>query len=219
MGKGRRIMKVVLLSIAGVIGMLVLAIAGLLIYKSIDKEDAFVLENAEFQEVGYLRRFEAWEQAKVHPWDGPFPVYAHRLKRGTGTIFAWRFYSNGEVSVIDDESYRKVTLWIAGPPPTATAKITLGDESKAVLISCDGGSAWPGRECCGYGSAGTVTITPSGSHFTIAVESDITPTRSEKRNCPKDRVEKTFTAKRIAFEDLTPWLGLAGPHPYSETYR
>ena len=28
-----------------------------------------------------------------------------------------------------------------------------------------------------------------------------------------------FDAKEIAFEDLTPWLGLQGQHPYDETYR
>lgn len=219
----RPIIKVTLLSIAGAIVFLILAIAGRVIYNSIDKEDSFVLENAEFQEAGYLRRLDATKRPRIVALkDEQFPVYAHRLKPGSGTVFAWRFYSNGEPSTIDDEVYRKVTLWIAGPLPTSSTTISLGDESKAVLISCHGGSAWPGGECCGYGTAGSVTLTPSGPRFTITIQADITPTGSSgSPGCVSEKVDRKFTAKKMAFEDLTPWLGIADPkgRPFHETYR
>ena len=223
MTKTRRIIKVTLLSIAGVIGFLILAVAGWLIYDSFDNEDWFVLENAEFQEVGYLRRLDATNKPRnARLQDELFPVYAHRLKRGSGTVFAWRFYSNGKVFTIDDEFYRKVTLWIAASPPTSPTSISLGDESKAVLISCHGGSAWPGGECCGYGTAGSVTITPSGQGFIVAAQAEITPAGNSKTlPCVNEKVDRKFTANKIAFEDLTPWLGIADPkgRPYHETYR
>jgi hypothetical protein len=171
MSKGRRILKIVLISIGAVVGLLVLLIAGFGVYQSIDKEDSFVLENAEFQDAGYLRRLDSIKRPKIlRREDDLFPVYAHRLKRGSGTIFAWRFYSNGKLFTIDDEDYRKITVWIAGPPPHSPTTISLGDESKAILISSDGGSAWPDFECCGYGTAGMITITPAGRRFIVAIK-------------------------------------------------
>ena len=219
MGTGRRIVKIVLIAIGALVGLVILVIAGLLIYQSIDKEDSFVLENAEFQEVGYLRRLDSMERPRIRQRDEPFPVYAHRLKRGSGSVFAWRFYSNGNVNTIDDEVYRKVTLWIAGPPPASPTNISLGDESKAVLIWCNGGSAWPGHECCGYGTSGAVSIAPSSRGFTIAIDADITPAGSGDSKCDSERVNRSFQARTIGFDDLTPWLGIAGRHPYHETYR
>jgi hypothetical protein len=217
-----RIIKVALLSVLPLVGVVVLVIAGRVVYLSIDKEDSFVLENAELSEVGYLRRVDAAPKPKrVRPEDEQFGVYAHRLKRGSGTVFAWRFYSNGEFWTMDDEVYRKITLWVAAPAPTSPTNIALGDESKAVLISCLGGSAWPGSECCGYATSGTVTITPLSGRYRIAIEADVATANRRTSRCGTERVDRRFTAKKIAFEDVTPWLGIAGRsgHPYDETYR
>ena len=222
MSKGLRIVKIVLISIGAVVGLLVLLVAAFSVYQSIDKEDSFVLENAEFQDAGYLRRLDSIKRPKIlRLEDEQFPVFAHRLKRGSGTIFAWRFYSNGELMTIDDEDYRKITVWIAGPPPSSPTTISLGDETKAVLIFSRGGSAWPDFECCGYGTSGTITITPAGRRFTIAIKGQVTAVGTRNKQCASETVNRTFKAKEIAFESLTPWLGIAGQpgHPYQETYR
>jgi hypothetical protein len=222
MSKGRRIVKTVLISIGAVVGLLVLLIGAVLVYQSIDKEDSFVLENAEFQDAGYLRRLDSIKRPKIRRLeDEQFPVFAHRLKRGSGTVFAWRFYSNGKLSAIDDEEYRKITVWIPGPPPSSPTTISLGDESKAILISSNGGSAWPDSECCGYGTAGTITITPEGRRFILAIKGQVTTVGTRNKRCASETVDRTFKAKEIAFESLTPWLGIAGQpgYPYQETYR
>lgn len=65
MSVGRRIIKVFLLSIGGVVGLAALLIAGLIVYQSIDKEDSFFLRNAEFQDAGFLRRLDPAERDKV----------------------------------------------------------------------------------------------------------------------------------------------------------
>ena len=222
MSRGWRIAKIVLVSIGAVVGLLILLIAALIVYQSIDKEDSFVLKNAEFQDAGYLRGLDPSKRNRAPRLeDEKFPVYAHRLKRGSGTIFAWRFYSNAKLWVIDDEEYRKITVWIAGPPPSSAATISLGDESKAVLIYSHGGSAWPDIECCGYGTSGTITITPAGRRFAVAIHGQITAVGTRNRQCTIETVDRTFKAKAVAFESLTPWLGIAGRpgHPYQETYR
>ena len=219
MFRGRRAAKAVLVLGTALIGFLGQSSAVFLVCEATDREDSFVLRNVELNDFNHLRKLEGLSERELGGPPEQLPVAAHRLKRGSGTVFAWRFYSNGKLSVIDDEDYRKITIWIPGSPPTSPSTLALGDESKVILISSIGGSAWPRSECCGYGTSGTITITPSWRGLAITVDAQITPVGSKSRQCTLNRVNRTFTAREIAFDDLTPWLGKAGRHPYDETYR
>jgi len=221
MGMIRRIVKTLLLTLAAIVALLVLAFGGLWAYAAIDKEDTFVLQNSEFDDANYLRKIESskGDDRLIHHHDDYVPVYAHRLKRGSGTIFGYRFYSNGDVGTIDDEEYRKVTVWIAGALPRSTVDLPLGDASKCLLVFSDGGSAWPQAGCSGYGTSGTVRVEPAGRRFKITIHGDVTPAGNAHDRCGIEKVDLIFKAKEIAFEDLTPWLGIAGRHVFDETYR
>ncbi len=220
MGKVRRIVKALLLSLTVVVTVFVLALGGLLAYAAIDREDTFVLPNSEFEDASYLRQIETSKEDEreiSHPEH--VPIYAHRLERGSGAILAHRFYSNGDVLTIDDEECRKVTVWIAGALPSSAIDLPLGDESKCLFVFSNLGSAWPQSGCSGYGTAGTVRVEPIGKHFKITIHGEVTPVGNAHDRCGIEKVDLTFKAKEIAFEDLTPWLGIAGRHPYDETYR
>jgi hypothetical protein len=216
----RRIVKTLLLSLGAIVALLVLLLGGLWAYAAIDKEDTFVLQNSEFEDANYLRKIEPSKEDDrlIHHRDY-VPVYAHRLKRGSGTIFAYRFYSNGDVLTIDDEEYRKVTVWIAGDLPTSTINLPLGDVSKCLLVFSHGGSAWPQSGCSGYGTSGSVRVEPLGRHLKITIHGEVTPVGNAHDRCRIEKIDLTFQAKEIAFKDLTPWLGIAGRYPYDETYR
>jgi hypothetical protein len=220
MANVRRIVKALLLTLAAIVALLVLVLGGLWAYAAIDKEDTFALQNSEFDDANYLRKIESskGDDRLIHHQDY-VPVYAHRLKRGSGTIFAYRFYSNGKMSTIDDEDYRKVTLWIAGALPRSRVDLPLGDESKCLLVFAHGGSAWPQAGCSGYGTSGTVTVEPARRRFKITIHGGVTPAGNAHDRCGIEKVDLTFEAKEIAFENLMPWLGIAGRHPYDETYR
>lgn len=220
MGNLRRIIKAALWSLAAILALLVLVLAGLFAYAAIDKQDTFVLQSSEFDKPGYFHEIAALtrkERRSRQPEE--VPVYAHRLKRGSGTIFAFRFYSSGEVMTIDDEGYRKISVWIAGGLPKSAIDLPLADASKCLLVSSRGGSAWPEIECSGYGTAGTVRVEPRGRNFKVTIHGEITPVVNLNARCQTEKMDLTFQAKEIAFEDLTPWLGIAGRHPYDETYR
>ena len=120
---------------------------------------------------------------------------------------------------IDDEEYRKVTVWIAGALPRSAVDLPLGDASKCLLVFTHAGSAWPHAGCSGYGTSGTVGVEPVGRHFKITIRGDVTPIGNAHDRCEIEKVDLTFKAKEIAFEDLTPWLGIAGRHVFDETYR
>jgi hypothetical protein len=220
MGKVRRIIKAGLWSFAAILAFLVLIFAGLFAYAAIDKQDSFVLQSSEFDKPDYFRQIAALtseERRSRQPEE--VPVYAHRLKRGSGTILAFRFYSSGAVTTIDDEDYRKITVWIAGGPPQSAIDLPLADASKCLLVLSRGGSAWPHSECSGYGTSGTVRVEPRGGRFKITIDGEITPVVNLSAWCRAEKISLTFQAKEIAFENLTPWLGIAGRHPYEETYR
>jgi len=220
MGMIRRIVKTLLLILAAIVVLLVLVLGGLWAYAAIDKQDTFALQNSEFDDANYLRKIESsmGDDRLIHHRDY-VPVYAHRLKRGSGAIFGYRFYSNGKLSIIDDEDYRKVTVWMAGALPRSAVDLPLGDASMCLLVFSDGGSAWPQAGCSGYGTSGTVRVEPAGRRFKITIHGDVTPVGNAHDRCGIEKVDLTFEAKEIAFEDLTPWLGIAGRHPYAETYR
>lgn len=220
MVKVRRIVKALFLSLVAIVALLVLVLGGLWAYAAIDKEDTFVLQHAEFDNASYLRQIDSskgddrWRNHRDY-----VPVYAHRLKRGSGAILAHRFYSNGDLGVIDDEMFRKVTVWIAGGLPRSAVDLPLGDATKCLLLFAHSGSAWPQAGCSGYGTSGTVRVEPAGRRFKITIHAEVTPVGNNHDRCEMEKIDLTFKAKEIAFEDLTPWLGIAGRHVYDETYR
>ncbi len=211
--------KRVLLGLAATVGVIVLVLGALVAYAARDKEDTFALADAEFADVGYLQRLASQDDAQSRR-DGNFSVYAHRLKRGTGTVFGFRAYSPGRFAVIDDETYRKITVWIAGAIPTSAIEVPLGDDSRSRLVVSDGGSAWPRSACSRVATAGILRVQRTNGRFRITIRANtiaagkITPIK-----CDAEKVDLTFEAQEIVVDDLTPWLGLEGRHPYDETYR
>jgi hypothetical protein len=220
MSMPRRTVKTLLVSVAAAIGVLALLAAGLVSYATTDKRDGFVLQNAELSAPGYLQRLASLNPDTQSRNGEEFPVYVHRLKRGSGTIFGYRAYSPGKFSAIDDETYRKITVWIAGAIPTSPIEIPVGDDARSRLVFSDGASAWSRSGCSGNGTSGTIRVQPHRGYFTITISADITPVGNAVVNrCVPERVDVTFKAKEMAFKDLTPWLGIEGQHPYHETYR
>lgn len=210
--------KRVLLGLAATVALIVLVLGALVAYAARDRKDTFALADAEFADVGYLQRLASQDDA-LSGRDGNFSVYAHRLKSGTGTVFGFRAYSPGRLAAIDDETYRKITLWIAGAIPTTAIEVPFGDDSRARLVVSDGGSAWPRLGCSRVATAGIVRVQRTNGRFRITIRADtIAAGKITPVECDTEAVGLTFEAPEIVFDDLTPWLGLEGRHPYEETY-
>lgn len=215
-----RIWQKVLISIGSVVGLLLSITGGLLAYASADKQDTFYLRDAELSDPHYLDALAVSDGQSHASSSERLPVYAHRLKRGKGSVFGFRFYSGGDFFVIDDESYRKVTIWTASPPPSSRIEFDLGDESLARVIFTEGGSAWPENVCSGYVSSGRITIDPVGGLYLVTVHGVLQRAGGRRSNqCDQQKIDMNFKTKEIAYERLTPWLGIAGANPYRETYR
>ena len=220
MASSRRTIKRALVWLAATIGVIILVLGGLVAYAAHERQDTFALRDAEFADVAYLQRIALESDPDSRGGNGNFSVYAHRLKHGSGTVFGLRAYSPGSLAVVDDETYRKITVWIAGSLPAGTVEVPLTDQSQARVVVTDGGSAWPRSACSRIATAGFVRVERGRAGFTVHVHADTVPAgKVPLHDCAAESVDVQFRAKEIAFEHLTPWLGLAGRHPYDETYR
>lgn len=174
--------------------------------------DTFHLARAALEDPSYLQEFEARRQLLGRDALG---LYAHRIGPGAGWVMAYRRYSPGGVFTIDDESFEKVTLWLAEPQIDGVRTVEL-PSSEALVVYSRGGSAWPVAACSGFLSNGVARIRPNGRHFLVEVSGVLA---SATGRCPQE-IALTFRTDNL--EDmgrLTPWLGARGDSPYSESYR
>jgi hypothetical protein len=196
--------------------------AGHVAYAALDKEDTFYLVDAEPSDSDYLFTLDADPQ-KSSLGREHFGFAVHRVKRGRGVVFGYRFYSNGRVTRIDDEAYRKVTVWLPSGAPGSPTEFDLADRARAVVMFSRGGSAWPENDCSGYVSSGALRVAFRGAGYAVAVHGQLKPHGNSDvrigKGCTPQRVDLEFDSGESSFEQLTPWLGIAGSHPYDETSR
>jgi len=218
MSAGRGILRILLVATVSLFTLAVVALGGLFAYAAIDKEDSFYFVGAEPAEPDYLVTRDP-EKSSIHRDRFGFAV--HRLKRGTGTVFAYRFYSNGSVTAIDDERYRKLTIWVPSGTPQSRVELNLADRASVLVVYSHGASAWPRNDCSGYVSSGLLRMEPRGARYAMSVHGQLEPRGNGEvwKDCVPQAVDLDFEAGALSFERLTPWLGIAGSHPYDETYR
>ncbi len=119
-----------------------LLLSAALAYQSIDKEDKFFIRDAAPVDPNYLLTLESWKRQPSDLYE-PTGIAAHRLKSGTGMVFGYRFFSDGKIFTNDDESYKKLTIWLAEGVPQSPIEIGLGDANRVLVVYSRGGSAWP----------------------------------------------------------------------------
>jgi hypothetical protein len=137
----KRILFCSLLLIALVAGLFV----GLVAFASVEKQDGFFLEGTELSECNYLHDLDAKVRGDPFNYlgnDNLSPVFAHRLKRGQGTIFGYRWFFPGNLGVTDTQQYLKLTIWVAPGTVLKSVTIDLNDRTKVIALST-GGSVWP----------------------------------------------------------------------------
>jgi hypothetical protein len=208
-------------TVAVLLGTGALVVGGIVVYGSIDKEDAFFLENAELSDPDFLQHLRDASVKDPSVFRSRPPVFAHRLKQGRGAVFAYRWYSNGRVDILDDELYVKLTVWFPGGIPPENTDVDLRDRSKAVVVFASGGSAWPRYACSGYISSGSVRLVGNEAGYHVEVHGTLRPSakRPGLNHCHAMQIDREFFATKTSYERLTPWLGRMGSHPYDETYR
>jgi hypothetical protein len=218
-----KILKTILKLSGAFFLLLISAIIALEIYTSIDKLDTFYLKNAQFSNFDYLTSLDKKIENKddLDSLREKLNVYVHRISNGDGIIFAYRWYTNGNTMIIDDEGFKKITIWIAKEPESFPASFKFSSKQNVKAAYTSGGSAWPRSACSGYIESGTLSINKSGSSYAVKIEGTFGPAGSSSLGdyCKEQDINYEFTASELEFFELTPWLGLKGDHPYAETYR
>lgn len=142
-------------------------------------------------------------------------LYAHRIARGDGWVIAYRRFSPGGVFTIDDESFEKLTLWLADSSSEGERTVEL-PSLQALVIYSRGGSAWPVTACSGWLSTGEVRVQPGGRRFLVEVSGSLAGATG---HCPPTVALKFQSNELEDVSLLTPWLGAQGDSHYSESYR
>lgn len=170
------------------------------------------MSGAALDDPRYLQEFEARRELLGRDALG---LYAHRVGPGDGLVVAYRRFSPGGVLTIDDESFEKLTVWLAEPRMDGQRRLTL-PSPEALVVYSRGGSAWPVAACSGWLSTGEVRIQPGGRQFLVEVSGSLVAATGR---CPPT-IALTFQSNELDDVSLlTPWLGAQGDSPYSESYR
>lgn len=218
MGIIKRNFKWLISSLLLVVG----AIVFFVVYSSADKTDSFFITSAEFDNPKYFATLtrEQIDREQL------YPVFGHRIKAGKGVVIAYRWFSEGSLSTIDDEVYKKLTIWIDQLVFDSSTLINLGNNSNVVVFYSQGGSAWPGSGFHGYAIRGTIQLTErTGSNLTASVSARLRLSSSQgdmyghRDLIPDSTFNFAFSCKKLDPSDMIPWLGCPGEHVYDETYR
>jgi hypothetical protein len=202
---------------------LIVSIPFFIVFLNADKIDTFYILNASLRNPEYLYELEnrlAKEDA-YRVLDETPSVYAHRLKRGGGTILAYRWFSRGGSYVMDDERFEKITIWLPELPSERVSTFDISDRTSVIVVYTKGASAWPDIACSGYLNAGQLIVRRKGKRLVVTVEGTLQPLAvlAFANPCNSRTIENEFHATEIDHHELTTWLGKPGSHPYYETYR
>lgn len=212
----RRILRIVGLSLASLVALLVIAAIAFTLVGSIGHTDTFSLADAEPVSPTLL------DELAAEPHESRFTrepsVYGvHRLKPGRGLVLGYRAFSPGNAWIIDDESYDKLTIWLPQGISTASKAFDLAKDPVVVTLS-SGSSAWSQHGCSGYVDSGRLHVEQKSGGYAVLLRGEFKP-KASPEHCKPWPIEREFSAWPIAFEALTPWLGGPATADGMETYR
>ncbi len=185
---------------------------GLRGYRALYIENAALVNPTIYEET--MTQAQGEDEQKTN-----FPVVAHRIRPGTGTVIAYRTWSPGCYFIIDDESYKKVTIYIPSVL-VESGSIILGTNTDTVSMTVEGGSAWPGLGLIGIARKGFFRYrrtSPKEIDAEIELELDRYNIGWKKPEAPL-HFYKHLTLRNRDVADLTAWEGREGADIYNETY-
>ena len=203
--------------VAAAVLLAALAVLVLVLRLTWDREDGFFVAGAQLADPEHLDKLRPKPAEAVRPAE--VGVIAHRIVAGSGTVIGHRAYSAGEFYIVDDETYSKATVWLAGPLPASGLSVALGDPAQVRVLLSRGLSAWPARDCSGVVQDGRLSVKRKGAALHVMLLGVFEPRTGAAPDCVREPVELQFEAGALTLDQLTPWLGRAGEHPYAETYR
>lgn len=182
--------------------------------------DAFYVERAWLVEPAlYQVALDSMPDAE-DPDDDALPVRGHRMAEGAGIVFAYRWYSPGNWSIIDDEDFEKLTVMVPVRRLDDRGVIELDNTTRAIAAYTRGGSAWPRLACYGRAASGTLRYRRLPLRRILVDVSLTVEAVSPRQSCDGAVVEKRLILEPRTLESLSPWLGgCAGGSLYAETYR
>lgn len=136
------------------------------------------------------------------------PIAMHRLQKGDGVVIGVREFSGGSMFTVDDESFRKMTIFIA-ESTLASGHYSLTDGNAIAYLS-QGGSAKPSGGCFGRAKDGRVVIKKvdnSSVHLALTASFEMSSPLGWPGTCAPKELDIALEVEKREFEQLTAWEG------------
>ena len=207
--------KKILKTIGRAIAALIVIVLALTFIPMIPSHDAILIKNAEFSTTDFKTiEPDFSEKAKAGL---TYQVQLHRIKQGSGLIFALRKFRHSPPMVHDADEFEKLTIWI---PNLQERIIPFGDRNKIVGYFTKGGSAWPQNTCSSEITTGQLEIlSAEGEHPKIRIKTQFECTRRNGGVAKKIEIDQGYALSELPFAEITPWIGKQSEQIFSETYR
>jgi len=165
--------------------------------------NGFFIKDAKLEQINKINKMNSQDGRML-----TFHASNHRITAGKGIVIGYREFDSGNKFVIDDEKYRKITIYFIGKNELHLGEYEINEN--VIAIYSKGASAW----------------TKSGSYYKIKEGKifiqKITKQFIELKFIWSNNLKKEESIKgeftKIFFSELTPWLGKKGTNEYSETY-
>lgn len=203
-----------------------ICLAGLLVLQACahTTEEWFVVRGASIE---LSNRHDQLEKAflskgpqKLGYDDKEFVVTGHRLKAGNGAVLGYRGFESG--ILVDSASFTKMTVFLPDSNIVDGLEVRIPNGAGAMAYYSTSSSNFPGAGgCFGYASEGLIKVQSlSESSVTVAIDLQFrlaSPLGALGECSDMRRIAGTHVLRRISFQQLTPWQGIAGKTLYDET--
>ncbi len=183
------------------------------------KRDYLYIRNAKISTSKEVQKFSFLKHRDktIKPMLG-----GHYISPGDNLVILIREFDCGRTSVIDDESFKKITIEIE----KYISYIPIGLNSPAVKFNYSAGSsAWIKSGGGGYSTRGTGKISIMDlEQNELLLELDvkllihIRKTIFHEAKNVQIEIRKEYVLKEITIDELTPWLGVPDPSEFGEVY-
>jgi hypothetical protein len=150
-----------------------------------------------------------------------FVVTGHRIKRGVGSIIAFRDFDSGSQLITDQAAFQKLTVFLPGSIQMQKTKLKIVSDRPITAYYSRSSSNFPGVSgCIGYALDGSIEIKEkTADHIQIKIDLtfELMSPAGWQEQCGSFTLSRTAALQKKRFDKLTPWEGVEGDTLYDES--
>jgi hypothetical protein len=197
----------VIYTLGGLIVLIVVLYFSIRIYDSFEHETAVFYRNAEFVDFNFLKNLD--EQIKEFDNKHLFKRLlrktparnAHEYQKGEGNLFLYHWKSPNDWNISDEETFAKISFWIAGSLDKGVTVFNLKDNNEIKAIYTKGSVVWKTRNCSWLIDDGDITVNLSSKQVKVFLDVGLHPIANlHTSHCETRRLKKHIVMRQKKLE-------------------